>query len=185
MERVIIPLLVAGMLVFIIGLSLGPGRKNLNVVSRETSWLISLWIGGGLLLSAAAVRLVVDNYYVLDKQSQRIFLHKGLRFSGMEFPFLESHQVAAIGLNCSPTKGKYGQTGWQYTPILLTRAQKEIKLASLRTGMDCKQLPEFNQRTKRWASALQCFWINCPPNRAFDVPECFETVLEQLNPDAV
>jgi hypothetical protein len=184
-ERVIIPLLVAGLILFFMGFKLGPGFKNINVVSHETSLLISLWIGGGLLASAAAIRLLVDNYYVIDKASARIFLHKGLRFSGKEFPFLESHEAAAVGLNCTPVRGKYGQIGWNYTPIILTRSLKVIKLASLRTGMECDELPEFNKRTERWASALECFWIECPANQAFDASKYFDAIIEKQNPETV
>jgi len=181
MERAIVPLLVAGLVVFFIGLELGPGRKSMGVISRETSWLISLWGGGGLAACAGVLRILVDDYYVLDRQARRIFRHKGLRFFGTEFPFLESHQVAAIGLNCAPRKGKYGQTGWTYTPVLLTRTLKEIELASLSTNMECKQLTEYNRRTRQWASALQCFWIRCPSDTAFDVSDYFDVVMKRAN----
>ena len=101
-ERFVSPIAVAGLVVCVIGLKLGPGRKALGVVSEETSLLIGFGIGGGILLSAALLWILIDNYYVLDRSSRRVFLHKGFRFFGSEAPFLggRRHHRRWFGLRC-------------------------------------------------------------------------------------
>lgn len=172
-ERFVSPLAVIGLVVFVIGLKLGPGRKALGAVSAETSMLIGLGIGGAILLSAALLWLLIDNYYVLHRSHRRILLHKGFHFLGLELPCLEAHKVIAVGLDCAPIKGKGGQRGWSYTPVLLMRDSSAIQLASLRTNMQCEKLSDYNRRTRLWAAALQCYWVECPPNQVFEVKEYF------------
>ena len=181
-ERFVSPLAVIGLVVCVIGLKLGPGRKCLGVVSAETSLLIGLGIGGAILLSAALLWFLVDNYYVFCRPHRRVLLHKGLRFFGSEVPYLEGDNITAVGLDCAPINGKGGQKGWSYTPVLLLRDSSAIKLASLRTNMKCQELPDYNRRTRLWAAALQCYWVECPPNQVFKVKDHlakFEPALNQ------
>jgi hypothetical protein len=172
-ERFVSPLAVIGLVVCVIGLKLGPGRKGLGAVSAETSLLIGLGMGGAILLSAALLWLLIDNYYVLHRLQRRIFLHKGFRFLGLELPYLEAQNIIAVGLDCAPIKGKGGQRGWSYTPVLLMRDSSVIQLASLRTNMKCQKLSDYNRRTRLWAAALQCYWVECPPNQVFEVKGYF------------
>ena len=172
-ERFVSPIAVVGLVVCVIGLKLGPGRKALGVVSEETSLLIGFGIGGGLLLCAALLWILIDNYYVLDRSSRRVFLHKGFRFVGSEAPFLEADDIIAVGLDCAATKRKGRQNGWSYTPVLLTRESGAIQLASLRTNMECDKLLDYNRRTRLWAAALHCYWVQCPTKQAFGVKDYF------------
>jgi hypothetical protein len=142
-----------------------------------------LGMGGAILLSAALLWLLIDNYYVLYRPHRRILLHKGFRFLGLESPCVEGHNIIAVGLDCAPIKGKGGQKGWSYTPVLLTRDSNVIQLASLRTNMKCEKLSDYNRRTRLWAAALQCYWVECPANRVFEVKEHFGKFEPALNLD--
>jgi len=173
-ERAILPLFFIGIFVFMAVVFLSGGKNGNGLIQSERSLLIGLGIGGAFWLIAALIWVFVDDYYILDRYTRQVLLHTGLRFSGTEFPFLENHQLAAIGLDCSPTRSKCGQIGWTYTPVLLTRTEEKIKLACLCTGMDCKELRAYNQKVRQWASALQCYWVECPPNQVFDAQHYFD-----------
>ena len=172
-EQFVSPLAIIGFVICFIGLKLGPGRKALGLVSEETSLLIGPGIGGAILLSAALLWFLVDNYYVFCRPHRRILLHKGLRFFGSEVPYLEGDNITAVGLDCAPINGKGGQKGWSYTPVLLMRDSIAIKLAPLRTNMKCQELSDYNRRTRLWAAALQCYWVECPAKQVFGVRDYF------------
>jgi hypothetical protein len=182
-EKAVAPLLLAGFLVLVIGLFLGPGKHGRpGVLSPETSLAVALGGGGGLMLMAGILWLLFDNYYLIDQQTGRVLLHQGLRFGGDDFPFLERGQIAAVGMNCLPRRGKYSQIGWQYTPVLLTNDDRVIKLSPWSTNMSCAKLPEYNWRVRRWAAALQCYWIACPSgqsSQAKDRLTLMQAVLEE------
>jgi hypothetical protein len=181
-ERFVSPLAAIGLVVCVVGLKLGPGRKSFGVVSAETSLLIGLGMGGAILLSAALLWLLIDNYYVLYRPHRRILLHKGFRFFGLESPYVEGRNIIAIGLDCAPITGKGGQRGWSYTPVFLMRDSSVIQLAPLRTNMQCQKLSDYNRRTRLWAATLQCYWVECPPNQVFEVKDHFAKFESVLNP---
>jgi hypothetical protein len=180
-EQFVSPLAIIGFVICFIGLKLGPGRKALGVVSEETSLVIGLGIGGAILLSAALLWFLVDNYYIFYRPRRRILLHKGFRFFGSEMPYLEGDNIMAIGLDCAPITSKGRQRGWSYTPVLLVGNSCAIQLASLRTNMNCEKLSDYNRRTRLWAAALQCYWVECPANQAFDVKDSFGHFKAGLN----
>jgi hypothetical protein len=177
-ERFVRPLLYAGTAIFLIGLILGPGRSGLRVFSKETRSIIAFGVGGSMIIIATLIWALTDYHYVLDRQARRILIHRGLRFLGRESPFLEAGDVAAIGLNCHPIFSKGGQKGWRYVPVLLLNNGGTIELARMETDKSCSQLFEFNWTTRMWASALQCCWIECPPQQTFQVRDCFVAVHE-------
>jgi hypothetical protein len=113
------------------------------------------------------VWLLYDNYYVIDQTRGRVLIHKGFRFGGDDFPFLEPGEVYAIGLNCAPKRYKMRQVGWTYTPVLVLNSGQDLELSAWSTDMTCARLPEFNRRVRAWAAALQCYWIYCPPDQEF------------------
>ena len=179
-EKVITPIAYTGFFTMIIGLMLGPGRKSFHLVSHETSLVLGFGVGGGILLLAGLLWLLIDDYYVIEKQSGRLLAHRGFRFYGTESTFLEAGQVVAVGMNCFPKRGKYRQIGWFYAPVLLTQDGREIKLSTWSTNMDCSRLDEYNRRTRQWAQALKCRWIECPSGQDFSASNLVNMIQDQF-----
>ncbi|HEX4350573.1 MAG TPA: hypothetical protein VH251_09300 [Verrucomicrobiae bacterium] len=166
-ERAIAPLFIIGFFVIFFSLFFAGGEHGSGIIGYQ-GLLMGLGIGAALWLGAALIWIMVDNYYVLDKQSKRIVIHKGFHFFGTEHTFLEGDQVFAVGLNCHPRRARgSGTIGWIYTPIIFVKDGRELELSGFSTDMNCTKLPEFNDRIEEWASVLQCYCVRCPSGCAF------------------
>lgn len=173
-ERAILPLFVAGIVVLgVLGFLAGGNHGN-GIIQSEKIIFLGMGMGGLCWAVAALIWICVDDYYVLDRRARRILLHKGLRFFGEETPFLEAEQIVAIGMDCSKSTYKGAQYGWRFTPVILTKKGEMIRLSVMDANLDCDKLGIYNKKVRLWAAALGCSWIECPTKKVFQVQQYFE-----------
>ena len=180
-ECAIFPLFIIGILVFMAVVFLSGGKHGNGLIQSESGLLIGLGIGGAFWLVALLIWILVDDFYILDRSAHRILLHKGFRCFGMETPFLEGSQIIAVGLNCSELRYKGGQYGWRYAPVLLVKNREAIELSTMDSNVECDKLGDYNRKTRSWAAALGCQWIECPARQVFQVQDYFDANRNEFN----
>jgi hypothetical protein len=176
-ERAIFPTFVIGIFVILFTVILAGGKHGNGVIGYQ-GLLIGLGIGAALWLGAALTWILVDDYYILDRQLRQIWIHKGFRFFGRETMLFTGSEVVAIGLNCTKLTYKGGQYGWRYVPVLLVRNHEPIKLSAMDTDVESDKLDSYNQKTRSWAAILGCQWIECPPKQEFNTQYDVDLALE-------
>jgi hypothetical protein len=173
-EKAIFPLGFMGLIACLVVALLSGGKHGRPSILTENEIWMGIGIGAAFFLAAFLIWALIDDYYVMDRNSRQIFLHTGFRTKGSDTPFLEFNQVLAVGMNCAEARGKYGQYGWTYTPVILVKNRDAIELTTMTTNMECSKLGEYNQTTRSWAAALACRWIECPPQQVFKVQQYFD-----------